>query len=211
MPEIIWKYYLAKGPEADDVLSRAKQAWDGIKAHRESLMEEYKANGVLPGDRKKYTITGLLYYEKPDYDFMVFTESSQKTADGRSFFIARPKLNNMNGQELARKLAAPEVTFDRKNELISLLGLACMADFTASANQTSTSLVWSSATAVDGGHRREDARRRLEAAHPRHPAQDSPLPEAHRQGNLRQHGFPRRKLVFPLPVPAMSVRALTSV
>ena len=50
MPEIIWKYYLAKGPEADDVLSRAKQAWDGIKAHRESLMEEYKANGVLPGD-----------------------------------------------------------------------------------------------------------------------------------------------------------------
>ena len=26
-----------------------------------------------------------------------------------------------------------------------------MADFTASANQTSTSLVWSSATAVDGG------------------------------------------------------------
>ena len=151
MPEIIWKYYLAKGPEADDVLSRAKQAWDGIKAHRESLMEEYKANGVLPGDRKKYTITGLLYYEKPDYDFMVFTESSQKTADGRSFFIARPKLNNMNGQELARKLAAPEVTFDRKNELISLLGLACMADFTASANQTSTSLVWSSATAVDGG------------------------------------------------------------
>ena len=55
MPEIIWKYYLAKGPEADDVLSRAKQAWDGIKAHRESLMEEYKANGVLPGDRKKYT------------------------------------------------------------------------------------------------------------------------------------------------------------
>ena len=39
MPEIIWKYYLAKGPEADDVLSRAKQAWDGIKAHRESLME----------------------------------------------------------------------------------------------------------------------------------------------------------------------------
>lgn len=102
MPEIIWKYYLAKGPEADDVLSRAKQAWDGVKAHRESLMEEYKANGVLPGDRKKYTITGLLYYEKPDYDFMVFTESSQKTADGRSFFIARPKLNNMNGQELAR-------------------------------------------------------------------------------------------------------------
>ena len=54
MPEIIWKYYLAKGPEADDVLSRAKQAWDGIKAHRESLMEEYKANGVLPGDRKKH-------------------------------------------------------------------------------------------------------------------------------------------------------------
>ena len=54
MPEIIWKYYLAKGPEADDVLSRAKQAWDGIKAHRESLMEEYKANGVLPGDRKKW-------------------------------------------------------------------------------------------------------------------------------------------------------------
>ena len=208
MPEIIWKYYLAKGPEADDVLSRAKQAWDGIKAHRESLMEEYKANGVLPGDRKKYTITGLLYYEKPDYDFMVFTESSQKTADGRSFFIARPKLNNMNGQELARKLAAPEVTFDRKNELISLLGLACMADFTASANPTDTSPGWSSDPAVDGGHA---VQMPADAAHPRHPAQDSPLPEAHRQGNLRQHGFPRRKLVFPLPVPAMSVRALTSV
>lgn len=151
MPEIIWKYYMAKGPEADEVLAKARQAWEAVKAGRESLMEEYHANGVLPGDRRKYTIAGLLYYEKPDFDFMIYTEAAQKTADGRTFYVARPKVNDMNGRELARKLAAPEVTFDRKNELISLLGLACMADFTASANQTSTSLVWSSATAVDGG------------------------------------------------------------
>jgi len=148
MPEIIWKYYAGRGPEAEDVIARAKKAWNDVLAARQSLMEEYGANGILPGDKKRYTVAGLLFYEKPEFNFMTYAEATQKTADGKSFFVATPNLKNLDGRALAQKLAAPEVTFDRKNELINLLDLSCMADFTASANQTSSSVVWSSAKAA---------------------------------------------------------------
>ena len=87
MPEIIWKYYAGRGPEAEDVIARAKKAWNDVQAARQSLMEEYGANGILPGDKKRYTVAGLLFYEKPDFNFMTYAEATQKTADGQKSFL----------------------------------------------------------------------------------------------------------------------------
>ena len=84
MPEIIGKYYAGRGPEAEDVIARAKKAWNDVQAARQSLMEEYGANGILPGDKKLYTVAGLLFYEKPEFNFMTYAEATQKTADGKS-------------------------------------------------------------------------------------------------------------------------------
>lgn len=148
MNEIVWKYYVGKGPEADELLARNRKAWSDVNAARRALADEYHADGLLPGDKKKYSIAGFLYYQKPNFDFMNFSESTHKTPDGRSYFTAVPNMRSQEGRDLALRLAAPEVTFERNKELINQLGLACMADFTALANQTSTSLVWSSATSV---------------------------------------------------------------
>ncbi len=149
MPEIQWKYYAGRGPEVNEILARMQQAWSSVQAARRSLMDEYGANGLMPGDRKRYTVTALLYYEKPPYNFMQCTLSSSKTPDGREYYIARPSLRHQEGRLLAEKLASPAVTFDQSNELINLLGVNCMADFKASANQTSSSMVWSSAERVE--------------------------------------------------------------
>lgn len=146
MPVMQWKYYLGRGPEVEDILYRAKKAWDDVLTARQNLRAEYKANGFIPGDRKRYTITGFLYYEKPDYDFMKY--SLNEVENQRSFYRAVPNLRQQEGRLLAEKLASPEVTFSPKNELINLLGVNCMADFSASANQTTTSMVWSTALQV---------------------------------------------------------------
>lgn len=149
MPEIQWKYYLGRGSEAEAILWSAQKAWDDVLSARQVLREEYKANGFIPGDRRRYTITGFLYYEKPEYDFMKYTLAAG-TANGRQFYRAVPNMRHLEGRSLAEKLASPEVTFDPKNELINLLKVNCVADFRASANQTSTSMVWSSAKALPG-------------------------------------------------------------
>ena len=149
MPEIQWKYYLGRGPEVEEILENARKAWDDVNAARKALREEYKANGFIPGDKHRYTVTGFLYYEKPEFDFMKYT-LAEGTANGREFYRAVPNMRHLEGRSLAEKLASPEVTFDPKNELINLLKVNCVADFKASANQTSTSMVWSSAKALPG-------------------------------------------------------------
>lgn len=148
MPEMQWKYYLGRGPEVEDILHRAQKAWDDVLAARQILRNEYQANGFIPGDKRRYTVTGFLYYEKPGFDFMKYTLSEASTFEQRSFYRAVPNLRHAEGKALAEKLASPEVTFDPKNELINLLGVNCMADFSASANQTTTSMVWSTAQPV---------------------------------------------------------------
>ena len=148
MPEMQWKYYLGRGPEVEDILHRAQKAWDDVLAARQILRNEYQANGFIPGDKRRYTVTGFLYYEKPGFDFMKYTLSEASTSEQRSFYRAVPNLRHAEGKALAEKLASPEVTFDPKNELINLLGVNCMADFSASANQTTTSMVWSTAQPV---------------------------------------------------------------
>ncbi len=146
MPVMQWKYYLGRGPEVEDILYKAKKAWDDVLTARQNLRSEYKANGFIPGDRKRYTITGFLYYEKPGFDFMKYTLS--ELPDQPKFYRAVPNLRHAEGKVLAEKLASPDVTFFPQNELINLLGVNCMADFSASANQTTSSMVWSSAQQV---------------------------------------------------------------
>lgn len=150
MPEIQWKYYVGRGPEVEDILARAKKAWDDVLAARKALREEYQANGFIPGDRRRYTVTGFLYYEKPGFDFMKYQPSDVKENDPKpDFYRAYPNTRHLEGRQLAEKLASPAVTFDAKNELVNLLGVNCMADFRASANQTSNSMVWSEAKQVE--------------------------------------------------------------
>ncbi len=143
--EVEWKYYLGQGPEVEALLAQADKAKADLKDARHALMEEYEANGVLPGDKLGYTITGLLYYEKPGFDFMKYNKADGTTKDGRSYYIARPFLRHAKGKELAEKLAAPEVTFEAKNELINLLGMQCMASVRSDAPQGGQQVVWSKA------------------------------------------------------------------
>ncbi len=146
MADIQWKHYLGRGPEVEAILARARQAKDDVRGARRALMEEYEANGVLPGDRHRYTVTGLLYYERPGFEFMKYTLSETKTADGREFYIARPFMRHSRGKELAEKLASPAVTFDAKNELVNLLGVNCMASIRDDSPRGGTQVVWSSAS-----------------------------------------------------------------
>lgn len=150
MPEIQWKYYVGRGPEIDDIISQNKKAWNDVLSARAALMQDYQANGLMPGDKHRYTVVGLLYYEKPAFDYMKYTLAQIKTpSTQRDFYKAVPNLRHADGKVLAEKLASPDVTFDPKNELVNLLGVNCVADFRASANQTSSSMVWSSVEQVE--------------------------------------------------------------
>ncbi len=148
MAEAEWKYYLGQGPEVEAIVEKANKAKEDLRNARHALMEEYQANGVLPGDKLGYTIAGLLYYEKPSFEFMKYAQAEGTTKDGRTYFIARPFLRQAKGKELAEKLAAPEVTFDAKNELINLLGMNCMASVKGDTPQNGQQVVWSKADQV---------------------------------------------------------------
>lgn len=146
MPEIVWKHYVGRGPEVEAYLIRWRQAEAEVKAARRALMEEYGASGVLPDTSRKGGVAGLLFWEKPDSTAVTSRLADGKTADGRSYYVAFPNMRTMEGKELARKLQSPALSMGQ--DLVVLMGLSCIADFTASANQTRTSLVWSSAEAV---------------------------------------------------------------
>ncbi len=145
MTEAEWKYYLGQGPEVEKILETANKAKEDLRNARHALMEEYQANGVLPGDKLGYTIAGLLYYEKPNFEFMKYAQAEGTTKDGRTYFIARPFLRQAKGKELAEKLAAPEVTFNAQNELINLLGMDCMASVKGDSPQSGQQVIWSKA------------------------------------------------------------------
>ncbi len=145
MTEAEWKYYLGQGPEVEKILEAANKAKEDLRNARHALMEEYQANGVLPGDKLGYTIAGLLYYEKPSFEFMKYAQAEGTTKDGRTYFIARPFLRQAKGKELAEKLAAPEVTFNAQNELINLLGMDCMASVKGDSPQSGQQVIWSKA------------------------------------------------------------------
>ncbi|MDO4839241.1 MAG: hypothetical protein Q3990_01005 [Desulfovibrionaceae bacterium] len=145
MTEAEWKYYLGQGPEVEKILEAANKAKEDLRNARHALMEEYQANGVLPGDKLGYTIAGLLYYEKPSFEFMKYAQAEGTTKDGRTYFIARPFLRQAKGKELAEKLAAPEVTFNAQHELINLLGMDCMASVKGDSPQSGQQVIWSKA------------------------------------------------------------------
>ncbi|MDO5538391.1 MAG: hypothetical protein Q4F72_12795 [Desulfovibrionaceae bacterium] len=145
MAETQWKYYLGRGPEVDDILARAGKAKNDVASARHDLLEEYEANGFLPGDKHRYTVIGLLYFTKPAFEFMKYTLSESKTADGREYYIARPFLRHSKGKELAEKLASPAVTIDPANNLINLLGMSCMASIQSEMPQGGQTVVWSDA------------------------------------------------------------------
>ncbi len=149
MAEVQWKHYLGRGSEVEDILARAGKARKDVLNARRSLMEEYEANGVLPGDRHRYTIAGLLYYKKPPFEFMEYTLADKKTADGREYYIARPSRRHVKGRELIEKLKAPEVTLSPENEIVNMLGVSCMAQVKDDSPQGGTQLVWSSAEQVE--------------------------------------------------------------
>ncbi len=150
MADIQWKHYLGFGPEVEQIVATARQAKQDVQNARRALVEEYEANGVLPGDKHRYTVAGLLYYIKPAFDFMKYTLSEVRTADGREFYIARPFLRNARGKELAEKLSSAAVTFDAKHELVNLLGVNCMASIRDDSPRGGTQVVWSSAAALPG-------------------------------------------------------------
>lgn len=144
MPEIIWKYYVGRGQEVDGYLARYRQVRSEVEAARQALMEEYGAKGINAGDGGKGAATGLLFYEKNDNPAFTFSLSAAKAKDGRDVYVGFPNMRTLEGRELAKKLQAPNLVLGRENELVVMMGLSCMADFSASA-QTRSSIVWSSA------------------------------------------------------------------
>ena len=104
MPEIQWKYYVGRGPEIDDIISQNKKAWNDVLSARAALMQDYQANGLMPGDKHRYTVVGLLYYEKPAFDYMKYTLAQIKTpSTQRDFYKAVPNLRHADGKVLAEK------------------------------------------------------------------------------------------------------------
>lgn len=149
MAEIQWKYYLGRGPEVENIVARANKARKDVENARQALLDEYEANGFLPGDKHRNTVTALLYYKKPAFDCMRYTLAENKTSDGREYYIGRPFLRTSKGKELQDKLNSPDVTFDPKNNLINLLGMNCMATIQNEAPQGGSQVVWSSVQQVE--------------------------------------------------------------
>ena len=58
----------------------------------------------MPGDKHRYTVVGLLYYEKPAFDYMKYTLAQIKTpSTQRDFYKAVPNLRHADGKVLAEK------------------------------------------------------------------------------------------------------------